>query len=288
MAAYARIMSTAPAMRAMTFCRKHFAVGWPPTRRWKGPEQTCNFLRDAISSIRSNIFRHKKVVRRLEGERAYKQEDEEDEPLDRAADPSASTEGPLFVQQVYDLCDDEEIKDLLTAQVDRATPEEIKAELGWDDTKYETVQKRKRRLVIRLMREGKLHERQSQLGPEETAYRRDLGGDQLVERQGARRLSGEYRPSAGRSSAGLFEGDGGRISAPKRARFEEARRQVRQKQLPTSARSCPSIWRERSTFMAAIRDHADRTNAMTIAARNQKIEDENDLDVFLEACCDWA
>jgi hypothetical protein len=36
--------------------------------------------------------------------------------------------------------------------------------------------------------------------------------------------------------------------------------------------------------MAAIRDRADRTNEMTVAARNRRIEDENDLDVFLEAC----
>ena len=78
------------------------------------------------------------------------------ETLDRAADPAASTEGPLFVQQVYDLCNDEDIQLLLMAQADRATPEEIKADCRWDDKKYETVQKRKRRLVIRLMREGKL------------------------------------------------------------------------------------------------------------------------------------
>ncbi len=95
-------------------------------------------------------------MQRFEGERAFKQEDEGEEPLDRAADPSASTEGPLYVQQVYDLCDDEEIQLLLTAQADRAKPEQVKADLGWDDKKYETVLKRKRRLVIRLMREGKL------------------------------------------------------------------------------------------------------------------------------------
>jgi hypothetical protein len=62
----------------------------------------------------------------------------------------------LYVQQVYDLCDDEEIQLLLTAQADRARPEQVRADLGWDDKKYETVLKRKRRLVIRLMREGKL------------------------------------------------------------------------------------------------------------------------------------
>jgi DNA-directed RNA polymerase specialized sigma24 family protein len=155
-AAYARIMSTGTGDEGDDLLQEAF-------RRWldsdtpvEEPAQTCQFLRDAINSIRSNIFRHKKVVRRREGERAYKQEGEEDEPLDRAADPSASTEGPLFVQQVYDLCDDEEIELLLTAQADRSTPEQIQAELGWDDKKYETVRKRKRRLVIRLMREGKL------------------------------------------------------------------------------------------------------------------------------------
>jgi len=47
---------------------------------------------------------------------------------------------------VYDLCDDEEVQLLLTAQADRAMPEQIKAEFGWDDKKYDTVQKRKRRL----------------------------------------------------------------------------------------------------------------------------------------------
>lgn len=45
---------------------------------------------------------------------------------------------------------------MLTAQADRAKPDQIKADLGWDDKKYETVLTRKRRLVIRLMREGKL------------------------------------------------------------------------------------------------------------------------------------
>jgi hypothetical protein len=45
---------------------------------------------------------------------------------------------------------------LLTAQADHATPAEIQAELGWDEKKYKAVQKKKRRLVIRLMVEGKL------------------------------------------------------------------------------------------------------------------------------------
>lgn len=133
-------------------------------RRWldsdvpvQGPEQTCNFLRGAINSIRSNRFRKQRTVERVEGRRAHKLEHEEEEPLDRAADPTAATDGPLYVQQVYDLCEDEDVKLLLlTLLGGQATPDEIKAELGWNDTKYATVLKRRRRLVIRLMREGKL------------------------------------------------------------------------------------------------------------------------------------
>ncbi len=156
LAAYARIMSQGTGDEGDDLLQGAFARWLASDKPVEGPEQTCKFLREAISSIRSNIFRHERVVRRLEGERAVKKEDEEDEPLDRAADPAASTEGPLFVQQVYDLCNDEDIQLLLMAQADRATPEEIKADCRWDDKKYETLQKRKRRLVIRLMREGKL------------------------------------------------------------------------------------------------------------------------------------
>ena len=41
-------------------------------------------------------------------------------------------------------------------------------------------------------------------------------------------------------------------------------------------------------IIATVRDHADRTNEMTIAARNRKIEDEGDLDAFLKRACAWA
>jgi hypothetical protein len=96
-------------------------------------------------------------MRRYDGVRAVTQEDDGEDPLDQAADPAASAEGPLFVQQLYDLCgDDEEIQLLLTAQADNATPTEIQVDLGWDEKKYKAVQKRKRRLVIRWMIEGKL------------------------------------------------------------------------------------------------------------------------------------
>jgi len=44
------------------------------------------------------------------------------------------------------------------------------------------------------------------------------------------------------------------------------------------------LGRGRRHIIATIKDRADKTNEMTIAARNRTIEDENDLDVFLEAC----
>lgn len=74
------------------------------------------------------------------------------------------------------------------------------------------------------------------------------------------------------------------IAAPKRARFEEALRLVRQKKAADFGKIVSLDVARKKQIMAAVRDHADRTNEMTIAARNRKIEDENDLDVFLEAC----
>jgi hypothetical protein len=73
-------------------------------------------------------------------------------------------------------------------------------------------------------------------------------------------------------------------AAPKRARFEEARRQVRQKTGADFDKIRSFDVARKKEIMAAIRDHAARTNEMTIAARNQKIEDGGDLDSFLEAC----
>jgi hypothetical protein len=74
------------------------------------------------------------------------------------------------------------------------------------------------------------------------------------------------------------------IAAPKRARFEEARRLLRQRTAADSAKILSFDLARKKQIIAAIKDRADKTNEMTIAARNRTIEDENDLDVFLEAC----
>jgi DNA-directed RNA polymerase specialized sigma24 family protein len=156
LAAFAQIMSRGTGSEGNDLLQEAFARWLGSDKPVEGPEQICNFLRGAISNIRFNTFRHEKVVRRYEGVRAVAEEGDEADPLDQATDPAASTEGPLFVQQVYDLCEDEEVQLLLTAQADNATPAEIQADLSWDDKKYKAVQKKKRRLVIRLTLEGKL------------------------------------------------------------------------------------------------------------------------------------
>lgn len=72
--------------------------------------------------------------------------------------------------------------------------------------------------------------------------------------------------------------------ASKRARFEEARHHVRLLAGAKDARIIALDLPKKRQIQAAIRERAARTNEMTIAARNQKIVDEQDLDSFLEAC----
>jgi DNA-directed RNA polymerase specialized sigma24 family protein len=157
LAAYARIMSRGTGDESDDLLNEAFARWMASDKPVEGPEQTWSFLRGAISSIRFNIFRHDKIVRRVEGVRAVGQEDAEEDPLDQAADPAGLDRRTIVCPAVYDLCDgDDEVQLLLMAQADNATPEHIQKEFGWDERKYKAVQKRKRRLVIRWTLEGKL------------------------------------------------------------------------------------------------------------------------------------
>lgn len=74
------------------------------------------------------------------------------------------------------------------------------------------------------------------------------------------------------------------IAGPKRARFEEALQRVRQKKSINPGKILSFDLSKKREILAEIRAHAASTNDMTIAARNQKIDDEGDLDSFLEAC----
>lgn len=73
-------------------------------------------------------------------------------------------------------------------------------------------------------------------------------------------------------------------AAPRRALFEEARRHIRQRNSIDKCKVLSFDLSRKKAIMTAIRNHATKTNEMTIAARNQRIEDEGDLDSFLEAC----
>lgn len=70
----------------------------------------------------------------------------------------------------------------------------------------------------------------------------------------------------------------------KRAKFEEARRIVHRRHSNDPAPIVSLDVARKKKIAADIRSRAETTGDMTIAARNQKIEDEGDLDSFLEAC----
>jgi DNA-directed RNA polymerase specialized sigma24 family protein len=121
-----------------------------------GPAETCKYLRGAIRSMVFNERRHAKLVRRVDGVRVVAFEEEPD-PMDAAPDPTASPEGALIMAQLYELCaHDPDVQMLLMFQDDGAERADVLRELGWDVTKYETVQKRKKKLVARLINEGKI------------------------------------------------------------------------------------------------------------------------------------
>jgi DNA-directed RNA polymerase specialized sigma24 family protein len=157
LAAYARIMSPNTGEEADDLLQGAQLRWLASDEPIESPERTYRFLLGAMSSIRSNIFRHAAVVRRTMGVRVVAATESEEDPIELAPDSGASQETGVFGQQLYNLCtDDPDLQMLLMCQLDRATRAEIQAELGWNDTKYETVQKRKKRLVARWIVEGKL------------------------------------------------------------------------------------------------------------------------------------
>lgn len=121
-----------------------------------GPSETCTFLRGAIRSIASNDHRHAATVRRMDGERIVAVDGQPD-PLEAVPDRTASPEAAIFLAQLYELCAvDPDVQALIMYQDDGAERADVLKELGWDVTKYETVQKRKKRMIARLIIEEKL------------------------------------------------------------------------------------------------------------------------------------
>ena len=74
------------------------------------------------------------------------------------------------------------------------------------------------------------------------------------------------------------------VLGSKRARFEQAKLRVKGRTAAAKTNVMAFDLSRKKEIMSAIRSMAARSNEMTIAARNQKIESEQDLDSFLEAC----
>ena len=119
---------------------------------------TTNYLFGAIKSIRSNEFRRKRSELAALGERIepYPHDEEAEPSVELVPASSAAPDETIYVQQVYDALDDSELRLLVLHQAEGTARKLIQMELGWDDKKYEAVQKRKLRALAKLLNEGKI------------------------------------------------------------------------------------------------------------------------------------
>ncbi len=118
-------------------------------------DMVFDFLLGAVNSIASNDRRRRATVRRLEGERLVAASADGPDPIE-FAELKPSQEDTYLREQVYALCEDDEVRTLLLHLEDNATRADILADTGWDVTKYETVRKRMKKWGIPLFKEGKM------------------------------------------------------------------------------------------------------------------------------------
>jgi DNA-directed RNA polymerase specialized sigma24 family protein len=122
----------------------------------EGNDATFDFLWSAVNSIASNNWRRQATVRRMEGQRIVAASAGSPDPVETAPDSGPSPEDTYLREQIYGLCEDDEVRTLLLHQDDGAPRAEILSELGWNVTKYETVKKRMKKWGARLFQEGKI------------------------------------------------------------------------------------------------------------------------------------
>jgi hypothetical protein len=120
----------------------------------KAGEDAFEVLSGAVNSIASNHRRRNATVRRVEGTRLVAASVDAPDPIELAQDLQPSQDDAYLREQIYGLCDDEEVKTLLLLLDDNATRAEILAETGWDVTNYETVRKRMKKWGASLYKEG--------------------------------------------------------------------------------------------------------------------------------------
>jgi hypothetical protein len=129
--------------------------------RWLNPDSEAGddafkVLSDAVNSIASNYWRRQETVGRFEGKRLVAASVDRPDPIEFARDQEPSQDDAYLREQVYRICEDEEVKMLLLLLNDNATRADILAETGWDVTNYETVRKRMKKWGASLYKEGKL------------------------------------------------------------------------------------------------------------------------------------
>ena len=124
----------------------------------EGPVETEKYLFGAIKSIRFNGFRRKRAEAKALGGRIEPdlEDGEAEPPVEMVAGSESNAEDATFAQQLYDALNDPELKLLVLHLAERTPRKQIQAELGWDDKKYDAVQKRKLRTVAKLLKEGKI------------------------------------------------------------------------------------------------------------------------------------
>lgn len=129
---------------------------WLESDSAHGNDAVFDFLLGAVNSIASNDRRRRATVRRFEGERLVAASADSPEPMELARDLGPSQDDAYLREQIYGLCEDEEVKALLLLLDDNATRADILAETGWDITNYETVRKRMKKWGVSLVKEGKM------------------------------------------------------------------------------------------------------------------------------------
>jgi hypothetical protein len=121
------------------------------------PKAAYAFIRDAMFSVRSNRFRQLGRQRSELGGRLAQATADAMDPVENVCDRTASVEDQAFAQQVYDkLADDEELLAYLMGRFEHASRSTIKSDNKWDDNRYDAVQKRFRRMMLKLQSEGAL------------------------------------------------------------------------------------------------------------------------------------
>ncbi len=74
------------------------------------------------------------------------------------------------------------------------------------------------------------------------------------------------------------------VRRQKMVRFENARERILTRKIPSATIISGFELAKKQSLLKDIKKHIQESGEMTLAARNQKIESEEDLDSFLEAC----